>query len=492
MGRRSPALLVALGFALLLAAWVVASQPFSAPDEGSHYLRALSIANGHLLGPKIPYPTPLIPAQRAFVNQDTRAVLVPAVLGPNVTRCIDGRPNVSGSCVEASPTGDYYPPAYLLPALAIKVSNRTDTALWLGRALSTALCFVFVALSVALLWDGSAWSLLGLLAAITPMVLFISSVLNPSGLDTVASVAFASAGIRIGRGPDRVRPWIWIAFVLSGALTALSFQAGPAFLVADLVVVAALAGSGRLGDLRRSQRRPLVTAGLILLAALVLWFVYARVSGASHSQFGVSPFFHSLRVGLHQLGPVLRDAIGTFSTLTVHLPAAVCWVWWLLVLAGVAAALWLGSRRERVLMILVLLLALAFPVLAYAWFYRHSGFPMQGRQVLPVLVLIPLTAGELIRRHRDRIAFRARAWVLAVPIGVIAILQGYAWWYDARKAAGAPATLRFYAHAAWSPPLGWIPWIVVAALGVLALLAFSAVATLGPGRDRRSPPRAAT
>jgi hypothetical protein len=315
--------------------------------------------------------------------------------------------------------------------------------------------------------------LVGLLAAITPMVLFVSSIVNPSGLDTVASLAFAAAGLRIARRPARVPPWVWIAFAVSGLLTVLTFQAGPAFLVTDLAVAAAVAGRGGLGELRRTQRRPVVAVGLILLAAVVLWFVYARVSGASHSPFGVAPFLRSLHEGFDQLGPVLRDAIGNFGSLTVHLPAAARWLWWLLVLGLVGAAVWLGSLRERVLMALVVALALAFPVLAYAWVYRHSGFGMQGRQVLPVLALIPLLAGELVRRDRARRPSRAGPGVLPVAIGGIAILQGYAWWYDARDVAGAPGALRFYAHATWSPPLGWIPWIVVAALGVLALLAFA-------------------
>lgn len=487
MRARSRVALVALGLGLLLAAWVVASPPFAAPDEASHYLRALNIANGHLLGRKIPYSSvPLGPPERAFVNQDTRAVDVPAALSPPHVACVDGKPDVTGRCIEASPTGDYYPPAYVLPALALKVASNANTALWLSRFLSAALCFVFVALAVALLWDGSAWSVLGPLAAITPMVLFVSSIINPSGLDTVASLAFTAAGLRIARDRARVPAWIWVAFGVSGALTVLSFQAGPAFLVADLAVVAALAGRRRWGELGRAHRRALLAVGATLLGALVLWFAYGRVSGAAHGHFAMTPLRASLLQGLDQLGPVLRDAIGNFGSLTVHLPGAARGLWWSLVVGMVGGALWLGTWRERVVMALVLVLALAFPVLAYAWVYRHSGFGLQGRQVLPVLALIPLTAGELIRRHRERLATAPASWALAIGIGGIALLQGYAWWYDASDVAGAPVTLRFYAHARWSPPLGWIPWILVAALGVIALLVFAAGARSLDRPDHRA------
>jgi hypothetical protein len=487
MSARSPATLVGLGLALLLAAWVVATQPFGAPDEASHYLRALNIANGHLLGSKIPYPNvPLTPAQQAFVNHDTRAVEVPARLSPPDVACINGKPDITGRCVEASPTGDYYPPAYLLPAVALKVASNADTGLWLSRFLSAASCFAFIALAIALLWSGSGWSLLGLLLALTPMTLFVSSILNPSGLETTASIALAAAGLRIARAPALARAWVWVALALSGAVTVLSFQAGPAFLVADLAAAGALIGAAGAGELRRQSRRQLGLAGLTIMTALVLWFVYASVSGASHSHFGVTPLLHSLRVGVEQLHIALRDAVGNFGSLTVELPTIAQWIWWLLVLALVAAAVWLGNRRERVVMALVLLLALAFPVLSFAWNYRYSGFGIQGRQVLPVLVLIPLLAGELVNRHRACLAGRHAGGVLGAAIAAIALFQAYAWWYDARAVAGAPGTLRFYAHAIWSPPLGWLPWIAVAALGTLALL-WAAWLSAGPRAPSHRP-----
>ena len=47
--HRPRAAFVALGLTLLLAAWIMATPPFAAPDEGSHYLRALTITNGSIV-----------------------------------------------------------------------------------------------------------------------------------------------------------------------------------------------------------------------------------------------------------------------------------------------------------------------------------------------------------------------------------------------------------------------------------------------------------
>ena len=75
--KRSRLALAALpvGLALLLAAWIVATPPWTAPDEASHYQRAMSIANGRILGPKLDYTNvPGTPTQLRFIDHDTRGV----------------------------------------------------------------------------------------------------------------------------------------------------------------------------------------------------------------------------------------------------------------------------------------------------------------------------------------------------------------------------------------------------------------------------------
>ena len=52
---RARAGLLMVGVTLLMTAWIAGTLPFDAPDEASHYQRALTIVNGAILGPKIPY-----------------------------------------------------------------------------------------------------------------------------------------------------------------------------------------------------------------------------------------------------------------------------------------------------------------------------------------------------------------------------------------------------------------------------------------------------
>ena len=475
--------LVGLGLALLLAAWVPATQPFGAPDEASHYLRAIAITNGSPLGPKIPYPNvALTPAQLGFVDHDTRAVMVPARLSPPDVNCIDGRPNVSGRCLEAIPGPNFPLLGYLLPAVALSVSRHTSSAIWLSRVASMLPCLAFILLAVALLWNGTGWSLLGLLAAITPMVLFVSSVMNSSGIEITACLAFTAAVLRAARTPICPPRWVWVALALTGAVAILSWPLGPVFVTADLALFGVLVGRRGLRDLRGGSERQIRLSLLTLLAAGVLWLVYSRLADVAPATFSISPIGRSLTEGLDQLHPVLRDVVGTFGSRTVFLPSTAYWIWWLLVLVLLAGATWLGERRDRVVLAAVTGLALAFPVLFYAWVDRFTGFGLQGREVLPALTLIPLVAGELIARRVAQRSFRRSASLaLSAAIALMAIFQAYAWWFNGRATAGAPGAIRFYAHAIWSPPLGWLPWTAMAVLGTAALLGFAATEALrGP------------
>jgi Predicted membrane protein (DUF2142) len=483
---RTRLVLVGVGLALLLMAWVVATRPFDAPDEASHYLRALTIANGHLLGPKVPYPRWGAPAQNAWAQQGARGVTVPVAFAPPAVPCLTGRPDQgSGSCMEATSTGNYHPLPYLLPALALSVSDTASTGLWLSRAASALLCVALIILALTLLWSGSAWSVIGLLAAVTPMVLFVSSVVNPNGLEVAASLAFAAAVLRVARSPSEVPRWVWIALAASGAITILAWQLGPVFVVADLALLLAIVG--RRG-LRRmfDDRRAALIAGVVLALATVVWLVYGLASGVAHSHIGVHPFLASLDSGLTQLEVVLRDSIGTFGSLTVPLPNAARWIWWILVIALCGIALLVSNVRERIVLGTTVLLVLAFPVVFYAWAYRFSGYGLQGRYLLSLMVLIPLVAGEFCYRHTDRLArVRWTPVAVAAAAGVIAVFQAYAWLYAARDAAGAPRMFDFDSHATWQPPLGWIPWIAIVAVGTLSLLTFAA-GELMPARRPRT------
>ncbi len=389
--------------------------------------------------------------------------------------------------MEATYTGDYPPLPYLLPAVALSSASGWSSGLWLSRALSASACLAFILLAIAALWSGSGWSLLGPLVAITPMVLFVSSVINPTGLEATAGIAFASAGLRIVRERENSPAWTWVLLACSGAVTALAWQLGPIFVVIDLAVLAALLGRTQIREVLARSRRRSGTVTLMLIAALGLDVSWAAISGFSHSTFQVAPVAYGLRLGIAQLRRLPRDAVGVFGWHTVPMPSVFYSVWLLLVATILIGALLLGNRRERILVTAVTVLGLVMPVLFYAWVYRFSEFPLQGRYMLPLLALTPLVAGEVISRTSDRMPARTSKWLLAAAVASVAAVQLVAWWTSARAAAARQSYTWFMAHATWTPPLGWWPWVGMAIAGSAAIAASGAVGAFQGRTHAREP-----
>jgi hypothetical protein len=480
--------LLATGFALLLTAWMFSTQPFQAPDEAMHYVRALGIANGQLLGYKARYINPALPpAQNRWLSYNTTLVMVPANLRPSSVPCYNGAPDVS-SCWAATTNGDFPPLPYLLPALALKVSPNVSTAWWLTRVASALPSLLLILLALAILWDGTAISVLGLLAAITPMVLFSSSILNPSGPGITASLALGAAAFRIARDRARAPAWVFAALAVTGFVAILAGPIGPVFAAAFLLLGVVMLGRDGIRELWHQRPRPVALIAATLAIAVFLALLWRHYAGTAPGLFGISPLLRNLSLAVQQLPGVLRESLGTFGLETVPLPTLAYSIAWIFEFGLIVAAVCLARARDRLVLVVVTVLAIAFPVLFWAWIDRLTAFNLEGREVLPVLAMIPMAAGEVMYRSRHRwLGTRAGHALLTAALLAIAAFHGYAWWINAGANAGAPRTVLFYRAAVWTPPFGWAPWIALVLLAVLAMILF---AVLGAGE--LSPKRSAS
>jgi hypothetical protein len=107
-----------------------------------------------------------------------------------------------------------------------------------------------------------------------------------------------------------------------------------------------------------------------------------------------------------------------------------------------------------------------FPPLFWLVQYRHTGFDLQGRQMLPLLVALPILCGSLVNQRR----------LLPLALALTAPIQFVAWYMNARRSAvGTGGSLFFLDSAKWTPAGGWVPWLMLAALGSLALLGAAAL-----------------
>jgi hypothetical protein len=490
---------VLAAWVLLLLAWVVSNPPFAGPDEEAHYVRALGISEGHLIGK--PDPSASIgatPTQIAWTRPATRLVSLPAGLDPAPFGCATGAGKASAECllaarpipgeaIVATPVGNYPPLPYLLPAALMRAESTPPGALRVGRAVSAVLALALLTIALLALYDSASpmISLLGLLVAVTPMVLFSASSLNGSGLEISSAIAFFATLLRLSREQGG-RRW-WIAAAVSGSALVLSRQASPLWLVIAPLPLLAWRGGPLLA--RWAAQRAAWIATVVLLVALGLALAWAQAYGSQ-----VPLDLHSLHAGLvggvHEWWRAASNLVGTFGYLDVKLPLFVVLIWFALGAALLLLALRGGTRRERILLGVLLLAAVVLPPIFFALVTRPTGFGLQGRDILPAIVIMPLLAGELCHRNRERLGAALQTLAVAAPV-VVAIVQVGAWYVNSKRfAVGDGGPEWFLSAARWSPPLGWVTWLVVVLVAAICLVGLT-LATYGEQRRGSRAPRSA-
>lgn len=379
----------------------------SAPDEGSHYLKALAVSVGKPAGERVTFPRP--PPKRkgdAWVQRTARAVEVPPGLSPEGLQCNAGHPRQSAACQEGihppevatrslSLVGTAQPTTYLLPGILARLAANPVTAIQLGRAGNAVLSLGLIVTAILLLWERSLGvvSIVGLLAAVTPMAVLLASSLTASGPEVAAGLCFFSALLRVTRDLEP-RTWNWVALGVSGALLAASRSLGPLWVGLGVTVIVVAHGFRPSWLVLRSAGRRAAWAAAAVTVAVgvsVGW----EMAVQPHGPFDLVALKGALPHSRHDLHRVLGELIGVFGSLDSPMPTYAYVFWWAM-LAGLGLlALWLGPWRQRV--VLMLLLAGAVPLtLAIAMLnLAQTGFGTQGRYVLPMLVSVPLFAGEM-------------------------------------------------------------------------------------------------
>jgi hypothetical protein len=460
--------------------------PFAAPDEAEHYVRAVGLSEGHLIGAADRNAhIGVTPKQVAWTAQAARIVSVPRGLDPLPFSCELGPGEHSAGCLKAvnpqppevtlvTAVGNYQPLPYLLPAVVLRAASSAPPSLRLARAAEALTTLALLMVAVFALYDAESaqLSLLGLLLAVTPMVLFCGASLSGSGTEIAGAVAFFSCLLRLARPGPVLHRW-WAFTAVSGATLALSRSASPAWLALALAIAVGWSGPRAFARRWGGGWAPRVTAGVLVLAVALnrLWegLYGSRVS------LDTSELHAGLVAGAHEWWRALPELVGKFGYINVKLPLIIPIAWFALVLALCATAAVGSGRRERVVLAVVVALGLTMPVVFYAVLIRPTGFGLQGRHVLPFFVAVPLVGGEALRRYRARVPPAwLRCFAITVPVAV-AIMQLSAWYVNAKRyAVGASGPEWFLRSAAWSPPDGWWLWFAAAVLaasclGVLAL-----------------------
>jgi hypothetical protein len=462
----------------LATLWSLASPIFSGPDEPDHLIRAETVLHGEVVGSQTDPP-----------KGGWRVVEAPDVL--RISRQIVGcyafepgrpacGPAFAGSA-ERTPmitrSGAAPPLYYALVGAPIAVSPTGD-GVFLSRMLSNAIASALLAVSFTLATSrGGAFTMLGLLVGVTPMVLFLNGVVNPSSLEIAAAALVWVSGLALvdPRTPGGVvEPATLLSFVAAAVVLVLTRPLSPLWLALIVVAVMLTSSTARLRELlgRVDVWKGAAITGVATVVALVWLRIYQPLQGDNISPAGRSGL-SAVRVSFERLGAMWRQIVGVFGWLDAPSPLLVIVVWCAALLGLIVVAFALGSAGLRLALAVTLFVAVAVPPLIQSTQLDTSQPIWQGRYTLPLAVGIPLVAGWAVDRssHPFREVLRLRAqWLVAgLALGhVIAFASALR-----RYTVGVDGPVWFFGHEVWNPkvPAGLLVMGFVTMCGALVVLA---------------------
>jgi len=449
---------------LLGTAWAFSSPIYSVPDEYSHAVKAAAVVRGDVL-----------PTGRTVGEW----VSVPSWLASTSWRCFAGRRVLitadcqarmteSTSLTTQSTTAGRYPPFYYsLVGWPTRVLAG-PSALYAQRVLTALMSALLLGLAA---WSASAIPrsgrvFLGFGIAITPMTVYLMGGVNPQAPEIAAAVGVWISGWALLQSRS---------IFDSGAMARLTVSACVLALCRPLSVLwlAMIAGALLVGFagprhwvMFRESTSAKVCSGFVLMACVAQTVWVAATGALVQSTAGVhmSTLEAIVTSMSHQLmWPV--QMIGMFGGFESFSWTPVYVVWFVAVACLVLTALRLGSRRERLVLVLVMAGGMVIPVVAEVATREQTGFAWQGRYILPIALGVVLMSGIIARQRFASIA-DGRSWD-RVARNIIVPLVGathFLAWVSALKrySVGVSSEFPFGDYVIrWIPPGGAWTWVFV-------------------------------
>ena len=431
-------------------AWALLVPPWEAPDEGSHFAYAQSLAE-RLALPGDPH-RPGLSTDQLLADQAVGAsalALRANQIRPTWSEVIyrrylmEASRNPSRSDGGGPNSAGYDPPLYYLYA---------DLAYWTtygGNAFDRYYAMRIWGISLLIVTAVGTWLLIGevlgrrrvpqlagsALVGLLPMETFMSTAINPDALMIALWTIGFWLGARVIKRAARPRDAVSLCAVTAGAVLTqpISYALVPAALLALLIGLA----RSRLEE-RRAQARKLALSAAAFAAPVVAWLglrnqgapVIAQVGsppGTRPYPFSVRQFlsyiwqFYLPRLpgmspdrvtpGLSVYNVWVREGWGKFGWLDVPMPS---WVYTVAgvftAVVGVATAALAAMFRDRLRLSLLAFFGLALVALLfglhlteYRSLLNHRGPYLQGRYLLPAVGLFGLSLAFVLGRLPKRI-----------------------------------------------------------------------------------------
>ncbi|MEY9861254.1 hypothetical protein ABH935_006894 [Catenulispora sp. GAS73] len=480
-----------LAFFALAAAWALASPLTSVPDEPWHMVKAAATVRGQFHG------TPITVTEHGHggtTQLPMTGYRLPTAYSflTNLHECYYADPHMPASCAKvltaqsgtalAGTTAGSNNPLYYLAVGWPSLLSGGPMGMYGMRLVSAALSSAMLASAVVTAFQWSRrrrYLMTAVLAAATPMVLFLNGAVNPNSLEATSAILLWMAVLSLLTDP---RPELVPRLLSRVGVAALALvsvrQLGPAWALV-IIVCAALAGQrGALRDTLRRRAVWLWTAivGVVGLGSIA-WTARFSVLGSTAANHPDLTFSVAARQTFADSTAYLRQMIGYFGWLDVQPPYHLASLWYLPVLALLVGACLVGGPREVTALVLLAVSVVAIPVVAQGRQAQTLGYIWQGRYLLAVAAGLPLLAAAILAKREPRWSWLDRAANrLPVPVTVSTLVLGFLMFATTlrRYAVGSRGPL-LTLHPSWSPP-GSIAGVVLlyvigAGLAALVMLA---------------------
>ena len=475
--RRRIALLLGLGYLLIMACWAFAT-PLPAEDERAQVVKAVATVRGELLGTIVHVDrTDLgLPANSGFgpglasryvVPRSYAGVAIPCYPAKPVhPRCSAPMSSDPSPATALSYVGNYNPIYYALvgwPSL-LTLGPTSVYLMRLCTALINALLLAWTAGTVMRARDPRR-ALICFIAATTPMTLFIGAIVNPSGVE-ITSAELLWSVLLVLATDRRPLPDLLRALGIRGAVALLLLlnlrMLGPLWAAGAFATAAWVASPQRRREFVKD--RWIHRAAPVFLLAGVAALLWTKLTPVELSSLrDIHPhFMKAARVTLDETPGYFKMMLFSYNWNEPLIPAFA-----VVVLSAALAVLLvpvLGDRRFGRPLLAILVTTVVFPILLQGCEMHRTGDVWQGRYILPLAVGALFLAG-FAPVALDRPTAR---WLLALAgVGELTCLC-WAARFNANVKGLAGSLLPLHAH--WSPPVTW-PGALVPFLGGLALVA---------------------
>jgi hypothetical protein len=480
--------LLAIGSAI--GAWSIATPLMAAPDEPAHAIEAAALVRGQFDVPE--HPIAFGPEANVHVPAwvaSTQSLPECFIFFPQASAGCSPKLNNGTETVRTITQFSNYPPLYYLIVGTPSLLARGVPALYAMRMIGTLVNSSLIALGLFLVlrYHPRRRLFSGVVVGLSPMVFFLSSVVNSSGMEIAAAFAAWCGGLCVIEHrpvPFALAGWTSLAF----AVQVLSRPASPANAAVIILTLGVLAGWSRCKELARD--RGTLPIQLTIVVALILAGVQLAIGG--FPQLTGSPakprlsLWGSIWLTLRLTEVRLRQGIGNFGWLDTPVPEALFALWSAAVAVIVAAGLFMSSRCRRALPVLALGIV-AMPIILESPRIDTVGVYWEGRYWLPLLVGVPLVAASRLsaRQYAKRPIFDNTGVVTVVALGlVLGAAQVWAF-VDALHRyeyglGASPGTI-----GGWAPPGGASIVTGVFVFGMVLFLGFIAFAASDPLKGRR-------